>query len=88
MTLATNEGRSTRRRRDGVHELVNGTAMARHLCFERAYLDQLLAAGVLERDSNGKFDLDDNRRQYILHLRTAEEIAQVGGRRRVSEGQG
>jgi hypothetical protein len=88
MTLATNEGRSTRGRRDGVRELVNGTAMARHLCFERAYLDQLLAAGVLERDSNGKFDLDDNRRQYILHLRTAEEIAQVGGRRRVSEGQG
>jgi hypothetical protein len=69
MTLATNEGRSTRGRRDGVHELVNGTAMARHLCFERAYLDQLLAAGVLERDSNGKFDLDDNRRRYILHLR-------------------
>ena len=43
--------------------------MARHLCFERAYLDQLLVAGVLERDSNGKFDLDDNRRRYILHLR-------------------
>ena len=56
-------------RRDGVRELVNGTAMARHLCFERAYLDKLLDAGVLERDSNGKFDLDENRRRYILHLR-------------------
>ena len=48
MTLATNEGRSTRGRRDGVREIVNGTAMARHLCFERAYLDKLLDAGVLE----------------------------------------
>ena len=26
-------------------------------------------AGVLERRSDGKFDLDDNRRRYILHLR-------------------
>ena len=43
--------------------------MARHLCFERAYLDQLLAAGVLERDADGKFDLNSNRRRYILHLR-------------------
>ena len=67
MTLATNEGRPARR--NGVHERVNGTAMARHLCFERAYLYQLLAAGVLERGSDGKFALDDNRHRYILHLR-------------------
>ena len=52
MTLATNEGRSTRGRRDGVREIVNGTAMARHLCFERAYLDKLLDAGVLETASS------------------------------------
>jgi hypothetical protein len=67
MTSAKNEGRPTRR--DGGRELVNGTAIARHLCFERAYLDKLLDAGVLERDSNGKFDLDDSRRRYITYLR-------------------
>ena len=48
---------------------VSATAMARHLCFDRAYLDKLVEMGVIERRADGKFDLDDNRRRYILHLR-------------------
>jgi hypothetical protein len=56
-----------RTRRNG--ELVNATALARHLCFERAYLVKLIDTGVIERRDDGKFDLDENRRRYILHLR-------------------
>ena len=44
--------------------------MARHLCFERAYLDQLLRcrrAGAGMQTANSH--LDSNRRRYILHLR-------------------
>lgn len=48
---------------------VSATAMARHLCFDRAYLDKLVEMGVIERRADGKFDLDDNHRRYILHLR-------------------
>jgi hypothetical protein len=59
----------------GPRELVNGTRLAAHLCFERAYLDKLLDAGVIERDADGRFDLDASRRRYIQHLREARKLS-------------
>jgi hypothetical protein len=44
--------------------------MAHHLCFERAYLAQLVSQGVLKQRPDGRFDLDANRRAYIEFLRT------------------
>ena len=50
-------------------EFVSATAMARHLCLDRGYQDRLVSMGVIMRREDGTFDLDDNRRRYILHLR-------------------
>jgi hypothetical protein len=50
-------------------EMVSATVMARHLCFERPYLDRLIAHGVIEKADDGRFDLNDTRRRYVLHLR-------------------
>ena len=59
----------------GPRELVNGTRLAAHLCFERVYLDKLLDAGVIERDADGRFDPDASRRRYIQHLREARKLS-------------
>ncbi len=67
MTLATTgAGRPARYHE---REFVSATAMARLLCLDRSYQDKLVDMGVIERRADGKFDLDDNRHRYILHLR-------------------
>jgi hypothetical protein len=67
MTLATTSAGRPARYHE--REFVSATAMARHLCLDRSYQDKLVDMGVIERRADGKFDLDDNRRRYILHLR-------------------
>jgi hypothetical protein len=50
-------------------ELVSASKMARHLGFERTNLDRLISQGVIERQGDGRFDLDATRLAYIKHLR-------------------
>jgi hypothetical protein len=55
-------------------ELVSATQMARHLCFERPMLDKLVAQGVIERQGDGRYALDDTRCRYIRHLREVRKL--------------
>jgi hypothetical protein len=50
-------------------EIVSATAMAEHLSLDRAYLGRLQSMGVVEKRSDGRYDLAATRRAYILHLR-------------------
>lgn len=54
---------------------VSATRMASHLGLSRAYLDQLVADGILARDGSGKFDLDESRLRYIRRLREARRTS-------------
>ena len=60
---------------DGGPQPVSAVRMAAHLCFERAYLSKLVSQGVLKQRSDGKFDLDANRRAYIEFLREARKLS-------------
>jgi hypothetical protein len=41
-------------------------------------LDRLLAQGVIERQGDGRYDLDDTRGRYIRHLREARQMSARG----------
>jgi hypothetical protein len=56
-------------------QFVSASAMARHLCFERAMLDKLLVQGVVERQSDGRYELDSTRAAYIRHLRAEKRAS-------------
>ena len=56
-------------------ELVRGSKMARHLGFERSNLDRLISQGVIERQGDGRFDLEATRLAYIKHLREARRLS-------------
>ena len=48
---------------------VSAEKLAAHLGFARTFVVKLVAQGVVERRSDGKFDLDRCRDSYIRHLR-------------------
>ena len=56
-------------------ELVSASKMARHLGFERTNLDRLISQGVIERQGDGRFDLDATRLAYLKHLREARRVS-------------
>lgn len=43
---------------------------AAHVCCSRSQFDQYLAEGVITRQSSGKYDLDEVRREVLAHLRS------------------
>jgi hypothetical protein len=50
--------------------LVSGNRLAVHFGCVRQHVDQLAAAGIIERRSiNGLFDMDQSRLRYLMHLR-------------------
>jgi hypothetical protein len=48
---------------------VSAAALADHLACVRSYVAKLVAAGVIEQRSDGKYDQDQCRARYIAHLR-------------------
>ena len=54
---------------------VSSAAMAEHLDCAPSYVRKLVDAGVIERRSDGKFDLDQCRTKYLAHLREARKVS-------------
>jgi hypothetical protein len=73
MTLATpHEATTTKssgKARNSSRHLVSGNTLATHLGMTRQNVARLTVEGVLERLSDGRYDLDASRLKYIKHLR-------------------
>ena len=57
---------------------VSSAAMAQHLDCAPSYVRKLVDQGVIERRSDGKFDLDRCRTKYLAHLREARKVSPRG----------
>lgn len=49
--------------------LVSGAALARHFSVSAMWITKLTADGVISRQADNRYDLDESRGRYLAHLR-------------------
>src|SRR3954451_23878546 len=57
---------------------VSASALALHIDCSRTYIGKLEAEGVIEKKSDGRYDLDACRTAYLKHLREARKLSPRG----------